>query len=234
MNRRTFGCRKGCFPVMEWDLVEATAGPVSPAFVSAMAPRRRRQLGEGDHPAPGHPLATRFLTAGTVANSGSASPRKWAAARREAHDLDVNVPLGPGMNIKRNHAVVIEYYSKIRSSLVVWRGLTEAPATAFPACPKHFAVSQELRPPASNSVTSVPCELYPTGYESQCEAGPMTIDFATRSTAFACARKQASATGDSMRRMGGFDGRSFRLGAFQPAVAAAGGSLESRRLRSLP
>ena len=60
--------------------------------------------------------ATCFPTAGTVANSWdpTLAEEMGEALGSEAHDLDVNVLLGPGLNIKRNPLCGrnFEYYSE--------------------------------------------------------------------------------------------------------------------------
>ena len=57
-----------------------------------------------------------FPTAGTVANSWdpALAEEMGEALGSEAHDLDVNVLLGPGLNIKRNPLCGrnFEYYSE--------------------------------------------------------------------------------------------------------------------------
>ena len=118
----------------------------------------RRQLGEGDHLGIGASKpATCFPTAGTVANSWdpALAEEMGEALGSEAHDLDVNVLLGPGLNIKRNPLCGrnFEYYSEDpivagRMAAGLIRGIQ---SNGISACPKHFAVnSQELRRQASN------------------------------------------------------------------------------------
>lgn len=89
-----------------------------PSFAMSDGPHGvRRQLGEGDHLGLGvSKPATCFPTAGTVANSWdpALAEEMGEALGREAHDLDVNVLLGPGLNIKRNPLCGrnFEYYSE--------------------------------------------------------------------------------------------------------------------------
>ena len=89
----------------EWDSRGNDRADI-PSFVMSDGPHGvRRQLGEGDHLGLGASKpATCFPTAGTVANSWdpALAEEMGKALGKEAHDLDVNVLLGPGMNIKRN------------------------------------------------------------------------------------------------------------------------------------
>ncbi len=170
----------------EWDSRGNSRAGI-PSFVMSDGPHGvRRQLGEGDHLGIGASKpATCFPTAGTVANSWdpALAEEMGEALGKEAHDLDVNVLLGPGMNIKRNPLCGrnFEYYSEDpvvagRMAAGLIRGIQ---SNGVSACPKHFAVnSQELRRQASNSVIDERTmrELYLTGFEIAVrEAGPMTI-----------------------------------------------------------
>ncbi|OSG96927.1 glycoside hydrolase family 3 N-terminal domain-containing protein, partial [Bifidobacterium adolescentis] len=144
----------------EWDSRGNDRADI-PSFVMSDGPHGvRRQLGEGDHLGLGASKpATCFPTAGTVANSWdpALAEEMGKALGKEAHDLDVNVLLGPGMNIKRNPLCGrnFEYYSEDpivagRMAAGLIRGIQ---SNGVSACPKHFAVnSQELRRQASNSV----------------------------------------------------------------------------------
>ena len=144
----------------EWDSRGNSRAGI-PSFVMSDGPHGvRRQLGEGDHLGIGASKpATCFPTAGTVANSWdpALAEEMGEALGKEAHDLDVNVLLGPGMNIKRNPLCGrnFEYYSEDpvvagRMAAGLIRGIQ---SNGVSACPKHFAVnSQELRRQASNSV----------------------------------------------------------------------------------
>ena len=170
----------------EWDSRGNDRADI-PSFVMSDGPHGvRRQLGEGDHLGLGASKpATCFPTAGTVANSWdpALAEEMGKALGKEAHDLDVNVLLGPGMNIKRNPLCGrnFEYYSEDpivagRMAAGLIRGIQ---SNGVSACPKHFAVnSQELRRQASNSVVDERTmrELYLTGFEIAVrEAHPMTI-----------------------------------------------------------
>ena len=100
----------------EWDSRGNDRADI-PSFVMSDGPHGvRRQLGEGDHLGIGASKpATCFPTAGTVANSWdpALAEEMGEALGSEAHDLDVNVLLGPGLNIKRNPLCGrnFEYYS---------------------------------------------------------------------------------------------------------------------------
>lgn len=170
----------------EWDSRGNDRADI-PSFVMSDGPHGvRRQLGEGDHLGIGASKpATCFPTAGTVANSWdpALAEEMGEALGSEAHDLDVNVLLGPGLNIKRNPLCGrnFEYYSEDpivagRMAAGLIRGIQ---SNGISACPKHFAVnSQELRRQASNSVVDERTmrELYLTGFEIAVrEAKPLTI-----------------------------------------------------------
>ena len=170
----------------EWDSRGNDRADI-PSFVMSDGPHGvRRQLGEGDHLGIGASKpATCFPTAGTVANSWdpALAEEMGEALGSEAHDLDVNVLLGPGLNIKRNPLCGrnFEYYSEdpqvaghMAAGLV--KGIQ---SNGISACPKHFAVnSQELRRQASNSVIDERTmrEIYLTAFEITVrEAHPWTI-----------------------------------------------------------
>ena len=83
----------------EWDSRGNDRADI-PSFVMSDGPHGvRRQLGEGDHLGIGASKpATCFPTAGTVANSWdpALAEEMGESLGSEAHDLDVNVLLGPG------------------------------------------------------------------------------------------------------------------------------------------
>ena len=212
-----------------------------PNFVMSDGPHGvRRQLGEGDHLGLGASKpATCFPTAGTVANSWDpALAEEMGEARgQEAHDLDVNVLLGPGMNIKRNPLCGrnFEYYSEDpivagRMAAGLIRGIQ---SNGVSACPKHFAVnSQELRRQASNSVVDERTmrEIYLTAFEIAVrEAAPMTIMTSYNEINGVYAHENKHLLQDILRDEWGFDGMVVSdWGGSNSAVAAvkAGGSLE--------
>lgn len=141
----------------------------------------RRQAGAGDHLGLNVSLpATCFPTAATVANSWDEELGEeiGVALAEEAATMDVNVILGPGLNIKRSPLCGrnFEYFSedpyhagKMAAAYV--RGMQSQGGSA---CPKHFAVnSQELRRMANDSVVDERTfrEIYATGFEIAVKEG---------------------------------------------------------------
>lgn len=130
----------------EWDSRGNDRADI-PGFVMSDGPHGvRRQLGEGDHLGIGSSKpATCFPTACTVANTWdpALAEEMGEALGKEAHDLDVNVLLGPGMNIKRNPLCGrnFEYYSEDPGS---------SPA-AWP--PASFAASKATASPHARSIS---------------------------------------------------------------------------------
>ena len=141
----------------------------------------RRQLGASDHLGLNKASeATCFPTAATMANSWDPklSELVGEALGEEAADLDVDILLGPGLNIKRSPLCGrnFEYFSedpylsgKMAASYI--RGIQKK---GVYACPKHFAVnSQETRRMAMNSVVDERTlrEIYLTGFEIAVKEG---------------------------------------------------------------
>lgn len=141
----------------------------------------RRQAGAGDHLGLNASLsATCFPTAATVANSWDEELGEeiGVALAEEAATMDVNVILGPGLNIKRSPLCGrnFEYFSedpyhagKMAAAYV--RGMQSQGGSA---CPKHFAAnSQELRRMANDSVVDERTfrEIYATGFEIAVKEG---------------------------------------------------------------
>lgn len=141
----------------------------------------RKQAGEGDHLGLNASLkATCFPTAASIANSWDEGLGEeiGKALGEEAAAQDVNVLLGPGLNIKRSPLCGrnFEYFSedpylagKMAASYV--KGIQ---SEGVYACPKHFAVnSQELRRMAMNSVLDERTlhEIYLTGFEIAVKEG---------------------------------------------------------------
>ena len=135
----------------------------------------RKQMGAGDHLGLNASVpATCLPTAATMANSWNPelSQEVGRLVGEEAASLDVNVLLGPGLNIKRSPLCGrnFEYFSedpylsgKMAAAFV--RGVQE---NGISACPKHFAAnSQELRRMANDSVMDERTfrEIYLTGFE---------------------------------------------------------------------
>ncbi len=141
----------------------------------------RKQAGAGDHLGLNASLpATCFPTAATIANSWDEKLGEeiGVALGEEAMAQDVNIVLGPGLNIKRSPLCGrnFEYFSedpyhagKMAAAYV--KGIQSQGAYA---CPKHFAVnSQELRRMAMNSVLDERTlrEIYLTGFEIAVKEG---------------------------------------------------------------
>lgn len=224
----------------EWDSRGNERASI-PSFVMSDGPHGvRRQLGAGDHLGLGQSKpATCFPTAGTVANSWdpALAEEMGEALGKEAHDLDVNVLLGPGLNIKRNPLCGrnFEYYSEdpqvaghMAAGLV--KGIQ---SNGISACPKHFAVnSQELRRQASNSVIDERTmrEIYLTAFEITVrEAHPWTIMTSYNEVNGVYAHENKHLLQEILRDEWGFDGMVVSdWGGSNSAVDAvkAGGSLE--------
>ena len=141
----------------------------------------RRQAGAGDHLGLNASLpATCFPTAAAVANSWDEALAELIgmALAEEAVTMDVNVILGPGLNIKRSPLCGrnFEYFSEDpylagKMSAGYIRGIQ---SKGIAACPKHFAAnSQELRRMANNSVVDERTfrEIYTTGFEIAVKEG---------------------------------------------------------------
>ncbi len=141
----------------------------------------RKQAGAGDHLGLNESLpATCFPTAATIANSWDEELGKaiGEALGKEAAALDVQILLGPGLNIKRSPLCGrnFEYFSedpylsgKMAASYI--RGIQ---SQGVYACPKHFAVnSQELRRMTMNAVLDERTlrEIYLTGFEIAIKEG---------------------------------------------------------------
>lgn len=224
----------------EWDS-RGNARADIPSFVMSDGPHGvRRQLGSGDHLGLGASKpATCFPTAGTVANSWDPqlAEQMGQALGKEAHDLDVNVLLGPGMNIKRNPLCGrnFEYYSEDpqvagRMAAGLIKGIQ---SNGIAACPKHFAVnSQELRRQASNSVIDERTmrEIYLTAFEIAVrEAHPWSIMTSYNQINGVYAHENRHLLQEILRDEWGFDGMVVSdWGGSNSAVDAvkAGGSLE--------
>lgn len=177
----------------------------------------RKQAGAGDHLGLNASLpATCFPTAATIANSWDEELGEeiGAALGEEASVQDVNVLLGPGLNIKRSPLCGrnFEYFSedpylsgKMAASYV--KGIQ---SQGVYACPKHFAVnSQELRRMAMNSVLDERTfrEIYLTGFEiavKEGRAGSIMSSYNEVNGAYANENKHLLQ--DILRKEWGFDG----------------------------
>ena len=141
----------------------------------------RKQAGKGDHLGLNASVpATCFPTAATLANSWDVNliERVGEGLGSEAAAEDVNVLLGPGINIKRNPLCGrnFEYYSedpylsgKLAAAMI--KGIQ---SNGIAACVKHFAVnSQELRRMSMDAVLDERTlrEIYITAFEIAIKEG---------------------------------------------------------------
>ncbi len=141
----------------------------------------RRQAGAGDHLGLNASLpATCFPTAATIANSWDEKLGEeiGVALAEEAVTMDVNVILGPGLNIKRSPLCGrnFEYFSEdpYHAGKMAAAYVKGIQSKGIAACPKHFAAnSQELRRMASDSVVDERTfrEIYTTGFEIAVKEG---------------------------------------------------------------
>lgn len=141
----------------------------------------RRQAGTGDHLGLNPSLpAVCFPSAAGIANSWDEALGEeiGAALGEEARSQDVQILLGPGLNIKRSPLCGrnFEYFSEDpylsgKMAAAYIRGIQK---NGVYACPKHFAVNnQELRRMAMNSVVDERTlrEIYLTGFEIAVKEG---------------------------------------------------------------
>lgn len=112
----------------------------------------RKQAGAGDHLGLNASLpATCFPTAATVANSWDEELAEeiGKALGEEASSQDVNVLLGPGLNIKRSPLCGrnFEYFSEdpLLSGKMAAAYIRGIQSEGVYACPKHFAVNSQER-----------------------------------------------------------------------------------------
>ncbi len=177
----------------------------------------RRQEGAGDHLGLNASLpATCFPTAATVANSWDPSIGEavGAALGEEAVAQNVDVLLGPGLNMKRSPLCGrnFEYFSedpvlagKMAASYV--RGIQSKDVYS---CPKHFAVnSREYRRMAMNAVVDERTlrEIYLTAFEIAVkEGGAKAIMSAYNEVNGEYANENKHLLVDILREEWGFDG----------------------------
>uniref|UniRef100_UPI0025E32345 glycoside hydrolase family 3 C-terminal domain-containing protein n=1 Tax=Butyrivibrio sp. TaxID=28121 RepID=UPI0025E32345 len=177
----------------------------------------RRQEGAGDHLGLNASLpATCFPTAATVANSWDPAIGEeiGSALGEEAVAQDVDVLLGPGLNMKRSPLCGrnFEYFSedpilagKMAASYV--RGIQKK---HIYSCPKHFAVnSREYRRMAMNAVVDERTlrEIYLTAFEIAVkEGGAKAIMSAYNEVNGKYANENEHLLVDILRNEWGFDG----------------------------
>lgn len=200
-----------------WTTLDKKKSDIPVMFLSDGPHGLRKQAGAGDHLGLNASIpATCFPTAATMANSWDEAlgEEMGRALGEEAAANDVNVLLGPGLNMKRSPLCGrnFEYFSedpylagKMAAAYV--RGIQ---ANGVSACPKHFAVnSQELRRMAMNSVVDERTlrEIYLTGFEIAVREGhPKSIMSAYNMINGVYANENAHLLKEILRTEWGFDG----------------------------
>ena len=165
----------------EWDSRDISRLGIPSVFCSDGPHGIRKQAGAGDHLGLNESLpATCFPTAAAIANSWNPELGKeiGEALGREALALNVQVLLGPGLNIKRSPLCGrnFEYFSEdpFLTGKMAAAYIQGIQSQGIYACPKHFAVnSQELRRMAMNAVVDERTlrEIYLTGFEIAVKEG---------------------------------------------------------------
>ena len=201
----------------EWDTRQVKRLGIPSIFLSDGPSGVRKQAGAGDHLGlnPSVP-ATCMPAASTVANSWDTAlgEEVGKGLGAEAMAEDVDVLLGPGLNIKRNPLCGrnFEYFSedpylagKMAAAFV--RGIQ---SNGVYACAKHFAVnSQEERRMAMNAVVDERTlrEIYLTGFEMAVkEGGAKCIMSSYNEVNGIYANENAHLLKDILRDAWGFDG----------------------------
>lgn len=200
-----------------WTTREVKRLGIPSIFLSDGPTGLRKQEGAGDHLGLNASVpATCFPTSATVANTWNPALAEsvGAALGVEAAAHNVNVVLGPGLNMKRSPLCGrnFEYYSedpylagKMAAAFI--RGIqSKGPA----ACPKHFAVnSQETRRMAMDSVVDERTlrEIYLTGFEIAVQEGKAkTIMTSYNMVNGTYTNENAHLLTDILKREWGFDG----------------------------
>lgn len=177
----------------------------------------RKQAGAGDHLGLNASLpATCFPTAAAIANSWDEAlgMEIGKALGEEALAQEVQVLLGPGLNIKRSPLCGrnFEYFSEDpylagKMAAAYAEGIQ---SQGIVACPKHFAVnSQELRRMAMNAVVDERTlrEIYLTGFEiavKEGHAGAIMTSYNEVNGVYA--NENMHLLQDILRKEWGFDG----------------------------
>ena len=158
-----------------WETMNIPHLGIDSMFFSDGPHGMRKQMAEADHLGLNKSIpATCFPTSATLANSFDVelAQKVGHALGEEAVSMNVNLVLGPGLNIKRNPRCGrnFEYYSedpylagKLGASYV--KGIQ---SNGIGSCIKHYACNnQEERRLASNSVMDLRTlrEIYTTGFE---------------------------------------------------------------------
>lgn len=200
-----------------WTTRDVPHADIPEIFLSDGPHGLRKQEGKGDQMGVNASVpATCFPTAATMANTWDPAlgEEMGRALGEEAAAKDVNVLLGPGLNMKRSPLCGrnFEYFSedpylagKMAAAYV--RGIQ---ANGVAACPKHFAVnSQELRRMSMDSVLDERTlrEIYLTGFEIAIkESKPKTIMSSYNMVNGTYANENAHLLKEILRNEWGFDG----------------------------
>ena len=177
----------------------------------------RKQAGAGDHLGLNASIpATCFPTAASMANSWDTAlgEELGKALGEEAAANDVNVVLGPGLNMKRSPLCGrnFEYFSEDpylagKMATAYIRGIQ---SNGVAACPKHFAVnSQELRRMSMDAVVDERTlrEIYLTAFEMAVkEGGAKAIMSSYNMVNGTYANENAHLLTEILRGEWGFDG----------------------------
>lgn len=201
----------------EWDTRDIPRLSIPSVFCSDGPHGIRKQAGAGDHLGLNESLpATCFPTAATIANSWDLELGKeiGEALGKEAMAQDVQVLLGPGLNIKRSPLCGrnFEYFSEdpYLSGKMAASYIQGIQSQGVYACPKHFAVnSQELRRMAMNAVLYERTlrEIYLTGFEIAVkEGGAKAIMSSYNQVNGIYANENQHLLQDILRKEWGFDG----------------------------
>lgn len=223
-----------------WETRDFERLHLSSIFLSDGPHGIRKQAGAGDHLGLNESLpATCFPTAASIANSWDEQLGEeiGSALGQEAAAQDVNILLGPGLNIKRSPLCGrnFEYFSedpylsgKMAASYI--RGIQSQDVYA---CPKHFAVnSQEFRRMAMNSVLDERTlrEIYLTGFEIAVKEGKAkSIMTSYNEVNGTYANENKHLLSDILRKEWGFDGivvTDWGASNDHAAGVAAGSNLE--------
>ena len=199
----------------EWNTLELQGIPS--IFLSDGPHGLRKQAGAGDHLGLNASIpATCFPSAATMANSWDEAlgEELGKALGQEAAAEDVNILLGPGLNMKRSLLCGrnFEYFSEDpylagKMAAAYIRGVQ---SNGVAACPKHFAVnSQELRRMAMDSVLDERTlrEIYLTGFEIAVKEGcPQAIMSSYNQVNGTYANENPHLLTEILRGEWGFDG----------------------------
>lgn len=164
-----------------WETVDIERLGIPSIFLSDGPHGIRKQAGDADHLGLNASVpATCFPTAAAMANTWNPELVQSVGSYlgKEAQVQDVNIVLGPGLNIKRSPLCGrnFEYFSEdpyLSGKMAA--GLIEGiQSQGVGACPKHYAVnSQELRRMSNDSVLDERTlrEIYLTGFEIAVKEG---------------------------------------------------------------